>query len=179
MAERTDPQRNPRMKHRSFPLAVASAFVLVACGFHPRAELAIPAGLGPVRVVSGDPYSQLGDALARALTRGGAQPAVASDPHVATLRIVGENWNEGPLSVDAFSHVREEVITYTVRFSLTSAGNVDIAPVQEAKLQRDFVYDDSHALGASEEQATIREELQRDMAATIIRRIGVALRNFK
>ena len=152
---------------------------LVGCGFHPRAELAIPADLGPVKVVASDPYSPLADSLSRALTRAHAQAATPADAQVATLHVASEVWNEGPLSVDSFAHVREYVITYTVKFSFVAADNTDIAPLQEIKLQRDYTYDDSHALGASEEQSTIREEMQRDMAASIMRSIGIALRNRK
>ena len=156
-----------------------SVLILAGCGFHPRAEIAVPADLGPVKVVGSDPYSPLADSLSHALTRANAQPAGIADAHVATLRVVSESWNEGPLSVDSFSHVREYIITYTVKFAFVAADNTDIAPLQEVKLQRDYTYDDSHALGASQEQSTIREEMQRDMAASIIRRIGIALRNRK
>lgn len=156
-----------------------SAVALVGCGFHPRAEIAVPADLGPVKVVGSDPYSPLADSLSRALTRANARPAASADTKVATLRVVSETWEEGPLSVDSFSHVREYIITYTVKFAFVAADNTDIAPLQDVKLQRDYTYDDSHALGASQEQSTIREEMQRDMAASIMRRIGIALRNRK
>ena len=177
---------------------------LAGCGFHPRAELALPPDLGSVKVIVSDPYSPLGDSLSRALTRAGAKPAIAgnakgaaqgcanaasgpvppstegcADTKVATLHVVSETWSEDPLSVDAFSHVREYIITYTVKFSFGAADKTDISALQEAKLQRDFTYDDAHALGASEERDTIHEEMQRDMAATIIRRIGIALRHYK
>jgi LPS-assembly lipoprotein len=184
------------------PTICLSAFVLAGCGFHPRAELVMPADLGPVRVVGGDPYSPLADSLSRALTRANAQPASSqacnptpaatpaagsaisaaagcTDTKVATLRVVSEVWSEGPLTVDSFSHVREYIITYTVKFAFVAADNTDITPLQDIKLQRDYTYDDSHALGASQEQSTIREEMQRDMAASIMRSIGIALRNRK
>ncbi len=159
--------------------ACICTFMLAGCGFHPRAELALPMDLGPVKVVASDPSSPLGDALSRVLTRAGAKPALAGDTKVATLQVVSEAWSELPLSVDAFSHVREYIITYDVKFSFVAADNTDINPLQEAKLQRDFTYDDAHALGASQELDTIHEEMQRDMAATIIRRIGIALRHYK
>jgi len=66
-----------------------------------------------------------------------------------------------------------------VKFSFVDANGTDISALQEARLQRDFTYDDAHALGASQERDTIHEEMQRDMAATIIRRIGIALRHYK
>lgn len=169
------------MTLRRIPLLFAClcALTLAGCGFHPRSELALPPDLGPVKVVASDPYSPLADSLSRALTRAKAQTASTTDTQVATLRIASEAWTEGPLSVDSFSHVREYIITYTVKFAFLAADNTDITPLQEVKLQRDYTYDDSHALGASEEQSTIREEMQRDMAASIIRRIGIALRNHK
>ncbi len=167
------------LRRISLPLACIAILALAGCGFHPRAELALPPDLGPVKVVSSDPYSPLGDSLSRALTRAGAAAATTTEAKVATLRIVSEAWAEGPLSVDNFSRVREYIITYTVKFAFVAADNTDISALQEVKLQRDYTYDDSHALGASEEQSTIREEMQRDMAASIIRRIGIALRNRK
>lgn len=169
------------MTLRRIPLLFAclGLLTLAGCGFHPRAELVLPADLGPVKVVGGDPYSPLADSLSRALTRANALPAAAAETNVATLRIVSEAWTEGPLSVDSFSHVREYIITYTVKFAFVAADNTDISPLQDIKLQRDYTYDDSHALGASQEQSTIREEMQRDMAASIMRRVGIALRNHK
>ena len=188
------------LRRTTLLLACLGATLLAGCGFHPRAELVLPAGLGPVVVVSGDPYSPLGGNLARALTRagaagqssaagcanaagpgcagtGGAPVSASVVPGTANLRIVSEAWVEGPLTIDSFSHVREYVITLTVTFAFTAADGTDLVPLQEVVLQRDFTYDDSHALGSSEEQATIREEMQRDMAASILRRIGIALRN--
>jgi LPS-assembly lipoprotein len=222
--------RKPHMTLRRIPLLFACTIVLMlaGCGFHPRGELVIPAELGPVRVVSSDPYSPLADSLSRDLTRagvtaaaapkkggakacvsalpsatgdsGGSMPtsavgaaggsaipalptgggcAEADDSKVSTLRIVSEGWTEIPLSVDAFEAVHEYNLTYTVKFAFTASDNTDVAPLQVVKLQRDFVYDVNHALGAAAQDLTIRREMQRDMAATIFRRISIALRHYK
>lgn len=167
------------LRRISLLFACICVLMLSGCGFHPRAELSLPTDLGPVKVVASDPYSPLGDSLSRVLTRAGAAAATTTETRVATLHIVSEAWAEGPLSVDNFSHVREYIITYTVKFEFKAADGSDLTPLQDVKLQRDFTYDDSHALGASQEQSTIREEMQRDMAASIVRRIGIALRNHK
>ncbi len=161
--------------------ACLCSVALAGCGFHPRAELAIPDGLGPVRVVAGDPYSPLGQQLSRALTRAHAQPADPANlsDKAAVLRIVGESWEEAPLSIDSHAHAHEYYVTYVVKFSFTAADGKDIEPVQEARLQRNYEFDIDHSLGSSQESATIHEEMQRDMAATIMRRIGIALRHFK
>lgn len=159
--------------------ACAGVLALGGCGFHPRGELVVPLDLGPVRVVTGDPYSPLGESLSRALTNAHVQAADTADAKgkVATLRIVNENWGQVPLSVDAHAQATEYLITYVVKFSFTAADGHDIEPVQEARIERDFQYDVAHALGSSSEQDTIRQEMQRDMAATIMRRIDIALRH--
>ena len=78
--------------------------------------------------------------------------------------------------MDNLSRVREYVLTYVVNFEFTAADGSVLVPLQEVKLQRDYTYDVTHALGSASEQGTIRDEMQRDMAASILRRIGIALR---
>ncbi|HTD29104.1 MAG TPA: LPS assembly lipoprotein LptE [Xanthomonadaceae bacterium] len=166
------------LRRISILLACICLLALAGCGFHPRGELEIPPNLGPVRVVASDPYSPLGDSLSRALTRAGAKPALATDTKVATLRIVSETWGGAALSVNAHAQVTEFYMTYAVKFSFTAADDTDVSALQEVKLQRDYTYDINHALGAAQEQGTLHDELQRDMAATILRRIGIAMRHY-
>jgi len=158
---------------------LVSVLALAGCGFHPRGELVLPPSLGPVRVVSTDPYSPLADNLSRALTRAGATPAVATDTKVVTLSIVSDTLTVTPLSVTAFAQITEFNMVYTVKFSFTTADGTDISALQQVTLQRDYTYDVTHALGAAQEQDTLRQELQRDMADTIMRRISISLRHFK
>ena len=85
---------------RPFAIVLLS-LALGACGFHLRNALLLPSDLGPLRVVSPNPYSQLGESLSEELTRAGATPAPepvssagANDTlaPLATLRVVSENW---------------------------------------------------------------------------------------
>ena len=222
-------------------IALLSACVIVltltACGFHPRGAMTIPAGIGPVKVVSAARYTTLYNTLVRALapankafpqtpdvqedakasaspatgTKTGvalpaqantgdsltsssqtsisqmadaptvsatANEATADAPQISTLRIVSEAFRTDPLSVDAFAHVHEYIVTYVVRFNLTAPDGSEVMPTQEVRLQRDFSYDINHALGSGSEQDTINNDLQREMADTIIRRVDISLRNF-
>ncbi|MFN7184491.1 MAG: hypothetical protein ACK4MZ_09970, partial [Thermomonas haemolytica] len=63
------------MNARLAVLVLSVAAQLAGCGFHLRNALNLPANLGPVRVVTADRYSPLGDLLADGLRRAGAQPA--------------------------------------------------------------------------------------------------------
>src|SRR3954451_9293995 len=101
------------------PLATALlALTLGACGFHLRNALMLPADLGPLRVVTPDPYSELGESLSEALTRAGANAAAAdAKDNVATLRVRSERWGTTPLSVDQNGRAQEYTLRYAVVFS--------------------------------------------------------------
>jgi LPS-assembly lipoprotein len=156
-------------------LILLSFAFLTACGFHPRAQLELPASLGPVAVRTADPYSPLGLELATALERAGVAAAVEGQPS-ASLRITAENWRTVPLSVDQFARVREYVTRYRVDFEVTDAAGAVSVPPQSIELSREYSYDINASAGSPAEQELIQRELRRDMQAAILRRIDIVLR---
>ena len=77
------------------------ALVLSGCGFHLRDAVQLPSDLGPVRVVSADPYSPLAEMLSESMTRAGAVPADPKESAgVATLEVISERWGDIPISLD-------------------------------------------------------------------------------
>lgn len=148
------------------------ALVLSGCGFHLRNALTLPENLGPVRVVSADPYSPLGTSLAEALTRIGATPASpdATDD-VATLEVISERWGSRPISIDQFGRAQEFTLRYAVVFGLRKADGSDVLPRQTIELSRDYVSSPTNPTGAESEQELLARELRREMVAQILRRI--------
>ena len=149
---------------------------LTACGFHPRAKLDLPDTLGPVRVQTADPYSEIGLELATALTRAGATPATGDGP-AAVLKISNETTTNSPLSVDQFARVREYVTRYHVDFVLVGADGTPVIDAQSITLSREYNFDVNASAGSPAEQELIAHELRRDMEAAILRRIEIALRH--
>ena len=156
-------------------LLLACAALLAACGFQPRAQLSLPATLGPVKVETVDPYSPLGLELATALERAGATPAQAGSPS-SSLKITSEGFNTRPLSVDQFARVREYITVYQVGFVLLDAAGKPLIEPQQIELSREYTYDVSESAGSPAEQELIQRELRRDMEASILRRLDVVLR---
>ncbi len=156
-------------------LILACAALLAACGFQPRAQLNLPATLGPVKVETADPYSPLGLELATALERAGATPA-AKDAASSSLKITSEVWNTRPLSVDQLARVREYITLYRVGFVLLDAAGQPLIEPQEIELSREYTYDISESAGSPAEQELIQRELRRDMESSILRRLDVVLR---
>lgn len=154
---------------------VAVLAVLVACGFQPRGALQVPPGVGPLEVVSRDPYSRVALGLERALDRAGVLASSGSQGQVGRLRVVSERWVDGPLLVDDTARVQEWVTRFTVEFELVAADGAMAVPRQTVELSREFAYDATAAFGSEEEREVIRDELQRDMVAAILRRVDAAL----
>lgn len=146
--------------------------VLSGCGFHLRNALTLPEDLGPVRVVSADPYSPLGTSLAQALTRIGATPASADAVEdVATLEVISERWGSRPISIDQFGRAQEFSLRYAVVFGLRKGDGSDVLPRQVIELSRDYISSPTNPTGAESEQELLSRELRREMVAQILRRI--------
>lgn len=156
-------------------LILLAVVLTSACGFHPRAQLSLPASLGPISVQTADPYSPLGLELATALERAGATAAVAGAPSSA-LKITGETWHTAPLSVDQFARVREYITRYRVEFVLLDAEGKALIEPQSIELSREYTYDITASAGSPAEQELIQRELRRDMEAAILRRLDLVLR---
>jgi len=156
---------------------VLLALALSACGFHLRDALLLPQDLGPLRVVSPDPYSPLAQSLSEALARAGAKPAAeGATGDVATLRVVSERWGNTPLSVDQFGRAQEYTLRYAVIFRLNRADGSDLVPQQAIELSRDYIFVPTNASGAEGEREILTKELRREMVASILRRIDAASR---
>jgi LPS-assembly lipoprotein len=156
-------------------LILASVALLAACGFQPRAQLSLPATIGPVKVEVADQYSPLGLELATALERAGATGHVEGSPS-STLKITSESFTTRPLSVDQLARVREYISVYRVGFVLLDAAGKPVIDPQELELSREYTYDISESAGSPAEQELIQRELRREMEASILRRLDVVLR---
>ena len=184
--------------------ALAATLALAACGFHLRKGVNLPADLGPLRVVSVNRYSPLAEALSQALARSGAvsapddRPVVAATPSespssdiappagstpatppqaapVATLNIRKERWGSIPAAIDARGRAQELTLRYAVEFDLLRADGSVLVPRQVVELARNYVTVPTQNLGTDSEQEILSKEMQRDMVASIMRRIDAAL----
>jgi outer membrane lipopolysaccharide assembly protein LptE/RlpB len=149
---------------------------LSACGFQPRANLAIPASIGSVKVVNNDSYSPLTNDLQKSIARANVNPSATDVNNATTLRIHGESWSTTPLAIDKFAQVREYITRYRVEFELTAADGSSLLNKESLELSREYTYDINVAIGNPAEQEVIQRELRRDMQAAIIRRLDIALR---
>ena len=168
------------------PVLVLALVFLAGCGFHLRNRIALPSDLGPVRVVGASTsYSALVTSLSRGLQAAGAtlaappgeDAATSEDAQVATLRIMSERWGDLPIAVDQFGRAQEFSLRYAVVFAFTKADGTDLVPQQVVELSRDYVSPPQDATGTTTEREVLADELRREMAASILRRIDGVVRS--
>ncbi|MFP7721915.1 LPS-assembly lipoprotein LptE [Lysobacter sp. A3-1-A15] len=159
----------PRIFRPLAPLLLALS--LAACGFQLRDSLVLPPDLGPVKVRSVDRYSPLAETLARSLSRAGAVPAAADAADAAVLDLQAERWGDTPISVDSFGRAQEFSLRYAVVFELRRADGTALVPQQTIELARDYISVPTQSEGTEGEREILMRELQREMAAAVLRRI--------
>jgi LPS-assembly lipoprotein len=163
------------MIRRSLPIVLALA--LSACGFHLRSPLVLPSDLGPVRVASVDRYSPLADSLSQTIRRAGATIAQPTDESATVVDLLSERWGDTPISVDELGRAQEFSLRYAVVFEMRKADGTKPVPRQAVELSRDYISNPVNAIGTEGEREILVRELRREMAASIIRRLGAVARS--
>lgn len=155
---------------------LAAALLLSGCGFHLRGKIALPEDLGPVRVETSTAYSELTTLLERGLQAAGATPAPEDAEDVATLHILSERWGDLPIAIDQFGRAQEYSLRYAVVFAFRRADGSALVPQQVVEMSRDYVSPPTDATGTSTEREILADELRREMATSILRRIDGVVR---
>lgn len=157
-------------------LPVLLALLLSACGFHLREPLTLPPDLAGVQIVARDPYSPLAQSLTRSIERAGVVVAERRGPGVALLRILSERWDSQAISVDQFGRAQEFTLRYAAVFTLEGINGEELVPQQVIELSRDYVSLPRNSSGSESEREMLSRELQREMAAAVLRRIDAVNR---
>jgi LPS-assembly lipoprotein len=157
--------------------AAVAALLVASCGFHLRGALSLPSDIGPIRVVGRDSQSPLAESVALALSRAGGQ-ATARGPTEgkATLRIRFEAWGNTPISVDVQGRSQEFTLRYAAIFDLRRADGSVVVPEQSIELSRDYISVVTRSEGTESEREILTREMQREMVASILRRIDAVVK---
>ncbi|MFT4256164.1 MAG: LPS assembly lipoprotein LptE [Pseudoxanthomonas sp.] len=168
------------MMRTPFPRLAALALLvagLSACGFHLRNRIALPPDLGPIKVTSTSRYSPLAESVARGLQAGGATLADEKATKVAALKILSERWGDRPIAIDELGRAQEYNLRYAAVFTLLHADGSELVPQQVVELSRDYITPPSDTTGTDTEREVLANELRREMAASILRRVDSVLQS--
>lgn len=145
--------------------------LLTACGFHLK-------GMGgtqhqfpyPVwRVVNA---GAMHDALVTEISRqNNARVAAEGDSDAAVLNVTGVNQSRDIQTFNRSGAVNEYLLVLSVHAQAQYRGQ-DLGAPMTVTVQRNFSYSDNELLGKQQEEADLWEDMRRDVAGQIIRRMS-------
>ena len=147
---------------------VAAAALLASCGFQLKGDVPLP--FTSVSVSSAG-SSQLATRLKRDITNSVTKLAESTKDADAQLNIAQERRERLILSLSGAGKVREYQLKLTVQYQVSdSKGKVNI-PTSEIQLQRILTYDDSQIIAKQLQEAQLYQDMEKDAAAQILRRM--------
>ena len=164
------------MTRLPFAVPLLLALLLAGCGFHLREPLQLPPDLAGVQIVARDSYSPLAQQLTRSLERSGFEVPRQRGEGVAVLRILSERWDSQAISVDEFGRAQEYSLRYAAVFSMDDARGEELVSEQIIELSRDYVSLPGNSAGSESEREMLAREMQKEMAAAVLRRIDAVSR---
>lgn len=148
------------------PLALAAG-----CGFHLRGQVPLPAVAARPHIETGDRYSPLYTALTSQLRAAGASLAPDAATASVVIRLHVDSTGRELLSVAANNKPGEYEVFYAVEYSMT-AGERELLARQQARITRDYSYDEAAVLAKEHEERSLRVALADELAGLILRRLA-------
>ncbi len=159
---------------RLVPLLLA-LLLLPGCGFHLRGAVQLPPDKRAVALqgLSLDHPFARDLAMFLALVEG----RLTADPAQAGSVIVvhGIDQRRRVVSLDEHGKAIEFELIYQVRFEARTPDGKPLLPPQRITLRRIYLNTQLQAIGKAEEESLIREEMRREAARTLLRRLQRAL----
>ena len=162
---------------RGVRLVLAAMLVLVlalavpACGFRLQGHTPLPPELRSPYIETQDRQSEFVQSLGHVLRISGAHPVLDKDAATAILNISRDQFVRRVLAVTANNQPTEYELTYTIRVAVSSGGR-ELLPSQELSSTRAYSFDERLLLAKSHEEDVLRQDMARDLADRVMRRLS-------
>ena len=158
---------------RYLVVVLVAAALESGCGFRPRGSVTLPENFRQVYV---EAPVQISDELAVFLVSGGAVISESSTDADAVIGVRSEAFQDRVVSVDASTgKAREFELLYSLDFSVRMKDGSMLVKPEHMVVRRVYVFDPTAVLGATYNVEALHEDMRRDAAERIIRRMEAAL----
>lgn len=151
--------------------ALLLALMVAACGFQLRGQASLPEAMATTWLNVPDPTSAFARELELLLRGNGVEVLDVAREDAAELRIQRADISRRALTISGDARVREFELVFDLGFSLFAPSGERLLGPETLRLERDFQFDEQEILGAATEEELLREDLRRNMAAALIRRL--------
>jgi LPS-assembly lipoprotein len=151
--------------------------MLNACGFHLRGSSQGGYSAISSLYILDSNASDIGENVRSQLSLAGTEITNSSESAQYALRLYGYNVNQSVLSVSALTgKVEEFQLSMSVRMTLNDQENNELLSDQVIRVTRDYAFDERTVLGSESERALLIDEMSRQTASQIIRRLVTVIR---
>ena len=151
---------------------------LIACGFHLRGPVELPAALKETRIAGIAEFAPLSLELKKVLTNAGAKVLPASaKSSLSIITIRNEQYERRVLSVDSQGRAAEYGLIYSFSFEVSGDAGKILVASQKIELTRDYRFDPNNVLAKDTEEAKIRTEMIGFGVRQLIRRVNATLKS--
>ena len=152
---------------------VCALAALSSCGFSLRGTAALPAALQTMQIQSTDANSDIVRELRRVLRNNDVDVEAVEQSSGYRLQVGQEQNSERALSVNNLARAGEYQLTMSVPFQLLNTGTSVLGP-ETISLERVYLADPENAAAKSDEARLIQQEMRRELALQILRRLQAA-----
>lgn len=149
--------------------------LLSACGFHLRGSVNLPSEMQAVLVEGVGENDQFSLDFTEATRLSGGRVVSNKKEASSILRIISQRFERRPISLSESGLINEYELVYLLDFELASPDGKNLLPPQSIEIVRDYFDDQQRVLGTSQQQSVIREEISKEAARTVLRRVELSL----
>jgi len=151
------------------------AFLLMSimgCGFHLRGAVDLSDSLKVMYIEGVSLQRGFGLYLKRGLISNGIVVVEQAQQDSAVLKVIENKFDRRVLSVGSNAKVSEYELYASMRFLVLDAQGKTLADSQQVEAQRDYQFNEGEVLGRESEEALLRDELNKELVQSILRRLA-------
>lgn len=156
-------------------LLLMTLFMLQGCGFQLRGSAQLPATIAPVHIQGLDARNPLYQELAQQLEFSDIAVTDQAAGASSLLKISDYSSDRRVLSVDGNGNVAEYELHEGARFELRSGSGDSLVASQQVNTLLTYLNSETEVLGKSQEEGLLREDMRRELASQIMRRLQAQL----
>jgi len=157
-------------------LAAVLGISTAGCGYHLRGAVDLPEGAKTVYLEGldrGQPFSR---EFIELLSFAGGQVTDQRNEAGSVLHVFRTVQERRQLSLSRAGQANAFNLLYRLEYEVTTPKGEVLMPRQEMEISREYFNDQRFPLGQGEQESLMREEMEREAAQTLVRRVRYAIK---
>ncbi|GAB1263799.1 hypothetical protein NBRC116493_30480 [Aurantivibrio infirmus] len=158
-----------KQKHLHIITLLVLTLAITACGWRLRGTLTLPEGLESIQIVDNANSSFLSKQLTQLLVANGVA-LVDANPDMFIV-LIEEREDKRIIAVGSNTLASEYELSSEARYFINDAEGKMLAPESTVSVVRSYEFNENDVVSKAEEERIIQQEMRRELAQQIIRRL--------